>query len=149
MYISKDRYEELKRELERLESKGRKEIAKRLKEAKQLGDLSENSEYQEARNSQAWLEQKIEHLTEVLRQAEIIRKSAHKETVSMGSQVVLRKNGDEKTYTIVGSDEADPRKGSISNESSLGKLLIGKRVGDEVKLKTPKGEVHYSIIDIS
>ncbi len=149
MYISKDRYEELKKELERLETEGRKEIAKRLKEAKQLGDLSENSEYQEARSGQVWLEQKINHLTEILRQAEIIRKSPNKEVVGLGSEVVLRKDGEEKTYTIVGSDEANPSKGSISNESSLGKLLLGKRVGDEVTLKTPRGEAHYSIMKVS
>jgi len=149
MFISKEKFEELKRELSRLETEGRREIAERLREAKELGDLSENSEYQEARNEQAWLEQKIGRLTEVVRQAEIIKKPAEGSAViNVGAEVTVRKDGTETTYTIVGSDEANPSAGRISNESPLGKLLIGRSAGNEVVLKTPKGEMRYTIVTV-
>ena len=147
-YLSQERYDELSNELVVLKKKGRKDIAERLKQAKEMGDLSENSEYQEAREEQNVLEQKINQIEETLRSASIIKKSLGTATVRIGSRVKIKKNGDFFAYTIVGSSEAKPLTGLISNESPMGKELLGKKAGDVVKVKTPKGEVVYEVVGI-
>lgn len=148
-YLTRERYKELEEELKELKTKGRKKVAERLKKAKALGDLSENSEYQEARNERDHLEQKINKLQNILRNAEIIKKSQNNDKVRVGSKVKIKRGKTEKEYTIVGSQESDPAEGLISNESPIGEALLGARLGEEVKVKTPKGNKNYEIVKIS
>lgn len=148
-YLTKEKYDKMKAELEELKTKGRKEIAESLEYAKSLGDLSENAEYQEARASQAEIEERIQKLEQVLMNAEIV--TAHKgDTVGIGVTVVVRKDGskDEVTYEIVGSEEADTKLGKISNRSPIGEAMMGKKKGDIFEVKTPKGGSKYTIISI-
>lgn len=147
-YLSEERFKELELELENLKTEGRRKIAEKLKQAKELGDLSENAEYQEARNEQDFLEQRINQLEEIIRNAEIVKKKKGGDVVSIGSKVKVKKNDSVAVYTIVGSNEAKPTEGLISNESPLGKSLLGKRVGERVTIKTPKGEISYQIVAI-
>jgi len=148
-YLLKERYEKLKKELEYFKGRERRKIAKRLKEAKELGDLSENSEYQEARNDKTILDQKINQLEEILRNAEVIKKLGKSNKVQIGSQVEIRKDGVKTIYTIVGSNEANPFEGKISYESPLGKELLGSKVGDDVVFETPGGKKVLKIIKIN
>lgn len=148
VYLTKDRYEELQKELDELKTTGRGEVADRLKHAKELGDLSENSEYQEAREEQSRLEQKINQLEELLRHSSIIKKSNGIDSVRIGSKVKVQKNKETTMYTIVGSNEADPSNGFISNESPIGRSLLGKKVGDTSTFVSPKGEVSCRILAI-
>ena len=147
-YLSRERHNELVKELEELKTNVRRNITGRLKYAKELGDLSENSEYHDARNEQDKLEQKINHLEEILRNSEIIKKPKNQEVVSIGSHVKIKKGASISDYKIVGSHESDPEKGLISNESPIGKNLLGKGVGDKIKIITPKGEKVYQIVSI-
>ena len=147
-YLSQERYDELRKELEELKTEGRQTIAQRLKQAKELWDLSENSEYQEAREEQSRLEQKISQLEDLFRYSSIIKKAAGSQTVRIGSKVKVRKNNEFFTYTIVGSNEARPMEGLISNESPIGRGLLGKKVGDTVFVRAPKGEITYQILAI-
>ena len=147
-YLTQERLEELKKQLQHLKTTRRAEVADRLKRAKELGDLSENSEYTEAREEQSQLENQIFEVEEMLRNAEIIEKSVIGDTVRVGATVMVSKNNKEAKFTIVGSNEANPASGFISNESPLGQALVGKKVGDEVKVKTPAGEVFYKILKV-
>jgi len=148
-YLSQEHYDELQKELEELKTDGRVEVAKRLKQAKELGDLSENSEYQEAKFAQSKLEGRVSELNEIIRNASIIKKSVGTATVRIGSEVKLEKDDkDEVKYTIVGSNEASPLKGLISNESPLGRAILGKKVGDIVKIETAVGWKSYKILSI-
>ena len=147
-YLTQERLEELKKQLQHLKTTRRAEVAERLKRAKELGDLSENSEYTEAREEQSQLENQIFEVEEMLRNAEIIEKSVIGGTVRVGATVTVSKNNKEAKFTIVGSNEANPSSGFISNESPLGQALVGKKVGDEVKVKTPAGEVFYKILKV-
>ncbi|MAF79723.1 transcription elongation factor GreA [bacterium] len=147
-YLTKKRYGELKEKLDELKNSGRREIAARLKHAKSFGDLSENSEYQEARDSQRQLERRIGELEEVVRTSQIIEKAGESEEVGVGSKVTLKKNGDEMVYTIVGSNEAQPTQGLISNESLIGQALLGKKSGESFEVETPAGKMTYKILDI-
>jgi len=148
VYLTKERYEELQKELDELKTLGRGQVADRLKHAKELGDLSENSEYQEAREEQSRLEQKIAQLDELLRHSSIIKKSSGIDSVRIGSKVKVQKNKETAVYTIVGSNEADPSNGFISNTSPIGHSLLGKKAGDIVVFVTPKGEVSCRILAI-
>ncbi|MEW6617170.1 MAG: transcription elongation factor GreA [Patescibacteria group bacterium] len=148
VYLTKERYEELQKELDELKTLGRRQVADRLKHAKELGDLSENSEYQEAREEQSRLEQKIAQLDELLRHSSIIKKSSGIDSVRIGSKVKVQKNKETAVYTIVGSNEADPSSGFISNASPIGRSLLGKKTGDIVVFITPKGEVSCRILAI-
>lgn len=148
-YLTKERYEELKKELDELKTAGRQSVGERLRHAKELGDLSENAEYQAVREEQGLLEKRISDLEDLLDNSSIIDKAAGGETVKVGSNVSLKKNGtDAVSYTVVGSNEADPAKGLISNASPLGKNLLGKRQGEAVTVETPKGKVEYTILKI-
>ncbi len=148
-YLSKEKFNELSKELEQLKTEKRKEIAEKLEFAKSLGDLSENAEYQEARDEQAKTEDRILNLETILKSAEIV---THKEgeLVSIGSRVTICKAGQtkEQIYYIVGSEEVDMTAGKISDKSPLGGCLLNKKKGDTFLCKTPKGEVLYTIIDV-
>ncbi len=148
-YLSQEKYNELTKELEHLRSAARKEVLTELEDAKKLGDLSENAEYHEARKKQADLEERVMVLEALLKNATIL---SHKKTanVSMGSIVVLKKeNGGEKTYEIVGTEEADGALGKLSNKSPIGEALMGKKKGDTISVKTPaKAAVSYKIMEV-
>lgn len=148
-YLTKEKYKDLERELVELKTVKRKEVATNLEYARSLGDLSENAEYQEARELQATIEDRIMTIENTLKTAEIVRE-AHGDHVSMGSVVSIEKSGAKGAlkYKIVGSDEADTASGKISNNSPLGSVLIGKRKGDSVSVQTPKGAMTYKIVAV-
>ncbi len=148
-YLTKEKYQEFKKELEVLRTERRKEVAENLEYAKKLGDLSENAEYQQAREEQAALEDRIAHLEQVIKMAAIVD-DRHSDTVGIGSTVkVQRENtSGEQVYKIVGSEEADMAHGKVSNLSPLGAALIGKRKGESFSIVTPKGKATYKLISI-
>ena len=148
-YLSKEKYHELLKELEVLKTEKRKDVAEKLEFAKSLGDLSENAEYQEARDEQANVEDRIMNLEAILKSAEIVANMGGS-TVAIGSKVTVKKKGskDEKNFLIVGSEEVDMDSGKISNKSPLGSSLLGKEKGTNVMVKTPNGEVEYEVVDV-
>lgn len=148
-YLSKEKYKELGEELNFLKTKKRKDLADKLEHAKSLGDLSENAEYQEAREEQANTEKRILDLEEILKNAVMVEKH-HSNAVEVGAVVIVKKEGEkeEKKFQIVGSEEADTSSGKISNNSPLGASLMNKKKGDIASFKTPLGEVKYKIINI-
>ncbi|HTW96362.1 MAG TPA: transcription elongation factor GreA [Candidatus Methylomirabilis sp.] len=151
--ISPEGYQKLKDELDFLLSVKRKEIADRIEKAKELGDLSENAEYHEAKDAQAFNDGRIIELSTLLKNLTVVEcdgKSNGDGKVAMGSKIVVQnsKTGDEKNYTIVSFNEAAPAEGKISNESPLGVAFLGKKKCDEVSVETPKGEMKYKILKI-
>ena len=148
-YLTQEKYNELVKELEYLKTERRKEVAEQLEYAKSLGDLSENAEYQEARETQANIEDRIKKL-EAMLQSAVIMKMHHTEAVDIGSTVSLMRDGskDKVTYKIVGSEEADLAQGKLSIVSPLGKALVGKKKGEDLVAKTPGGNVSYKVVDI-
>lgn len=149
-FYTKEGLERLKEELEYLETARRKQVAARIKEALQQGDLSENAEYAEAKDEQAFVEGRIAELKETVKNAQIIEKSKGGATeVTLGTTVKIKNaEGEEKEYTIVGSGEADPMNGLISNESPIGKAFLGKKKGDKVEVQTPGGTHEYDIVEL-
>jgi transcription elongation factor GreA len=150
--MTKEGKEKLEQELEQLKTVKRKEVVERIKIARSFGDLSENSEYDSAKEEQAFVEGRITTLENMIRNAKIIEEDQMaKDTVSLGKSVTFVElpNGDEETYTIVGSAEADPFEGKISNDSPIARSLIGKKVGDAVVVQTPGGEMNVKIVTIS
>ncbi len=147
-YLTQERYDALVAELGKLKTEGRQAVAKRLKFAKELGDLSENAEYESAREEKADLEKKIVQLEALLQNASIIKGGNGGDVVKVGSKVKLTKGETTLEYTVVGSNEADPLKGLISNSSPLGREILGKRSGDQVAVQTPKGLIQYQIVSV-
>jgi transcription elongation factor GreA len=147
-YLTKERLEEFKVELEMLKNKKRVEIAERLKQAKEYGDLSENSEYSEAREEQANVETRIAELEDITKEAITIQKPEGGDTVRVGSAVTVKKGEKMATYTIVGPYEAKPEDGKISDESPLGKAFLKRKVGETVEVTTPGGIARYEIAKI-
>ncbi len=148
-YLTAERFEDLKKELESLKTTKRQEIAERLKRAKEFGDLSENSEYTEAREEQSEVEARIYELEEMIKHAAIIKKGGHETGVAhVGSTIKAKKGNKEVNYMIVGSDESKPEVNKISNESPLGRAFLGKKVGDVAEVETPNGKVEFKIISI-
>ncbi len=147
-YLTPERLEELKKELEVLKSERRADVSERLRRAKEFGDLSENSEYTEAREEQSAVETRIAELEDMMKNASIIKKGAGGGEVHIGSTVTVEKDGAERTYTIVGSDESKPEENKISNESPLGAAFLGKKVGESIGVTTPNGEATYKITRI-
>lgn len=141
--------EKLKKELETLVNQRRKEVIERIQEAVAHGDLSENADYAQAKEEQAFIEGRIQELEEIIKNAEIIKSNGDRGVVSVGSTVKLHANGQEKNYTIVGSNEANPAQGRISNESLVGQKLLGAKPGDKVEVETPAGKIEYEIMEIS
>ena len=150
--ITDDGLKKLEEELEYLKTTGRTEIAEKIKIARGYGDLSENSEYDEAKNEQAKIEARIVEIEAMLKNVEIItdiKGSAKRVMVGVKVKVLDLEYNEEFEYRIVGSTEADPRKNKISDESPVGKALIGKKAGDEVIVEAPAGEIKLKIIGIS
>lgn len=148
-YLSKERHAELIKELDHLKTVRRKEIAQDLEYARSLGDLSENAEFNKAREDQAVIEDRISQLETILANAEIV-KVHHSNTVEVGTKVHLKKKGESKsvTYTIVGSEEVNTDENKISLKSPIGAAVIGKVKGDQVNVKTPGGEITFVIDEI-
>ncbi|HEY8363345.1 MAG TPA: transcription elongation factor GreA [Tissierellaceae bacterium] len=152
VFLTEDGLKRLENELEELKTVKRKEIAEKIKQALSFGDISENSEYDEAKNEQAQLEDRINKLESMLRNAKIIDKEEiTTDKVSIGSRVLVKdlEFDEEMEYTIVGSAEADPYNGKISNESPVGKALLGRKSGDIVDVIVPDGVIKYQIISIT
>ena len=148
--LTQEKFDELKAELERLTTTARKEIAESLEYARSLGDLSENAEYQSARELQAATEERIRRLEHIIKSA-VIMSEKKKGIVGFGSEVTICKKGDKDkhVYTIVGSEEADMRDKKISHLSPLGEAMMGKKKGDSFTFSTPAGRQEYCIIDIT
>jgi len=148
-YLTKEKLAEFTKELDYLRTEKRKEVAENLEYAKKLGDLSENAEYHEARQEQAEVEDRINHLENLIKTA-LILDDQHGDIVSVGSTVKIQKDSEKenRTYKIVGSEEADMATGKVSNLSPLGSALLGKKKGEKFEVQTPKGKVHYTLISI-
>jgi len=147
--ISQEGYDKIKEELSFLTTVKRREIADRIERAKELGDLSENAEYSEAKDAQALNEGRVIELTNILKNVTVVQNGGSRNEVLMGSKVtVIDSTGKEKKYTIVSFNEADPLDGKISNESPLGVAFLHHKKGDEVQVITPRGTVKYKIIKI-
>lgn len=140
--------EELKSEHEGLVAQ-RVHVAERIKAARELGDLSENAEYQTAREEQDRLEAKISEIEHILQNSQLIKRPRSDGFVRLGSSVTLKDGGKNLEFQIVGTMEADPLNGKISDESPIGKALIGKQVGDKAEIKTPTGQHSYKIASIN
>lgn len=147
-YVSKESLEELKNEQIKLRDVSIPEIAKRIDEAKQQGDLSENAEYHQAREDMAWAQGRVKDLEQIINNAQIIVKQDHTDTVMVGSSLKVEINGKTKQYTIVGPQEINPAQGLISNESPLGEAFLGHKAGDKVEVNTPAGPTVYKILEI-
>ena|SRR5689334_13507282 len=139
----------LNEELKYLINDKRKEVIERIREAAAHGDLSENADYAQAREEQSFIEGRIQEIEDMIKNAEIITASTQHSTVTIGSTITVKINGDSKTYTIVGSNEANPAEGKISNESLVGRALLGKKLGDKIEVQTPAGEKSYEIASIN
>ncbi|QQG52872.1 MAG: transcription elongation factor GreA [Candidatus Falkowbacteria bacterium] len=146
--ISQEGYNKIKDELTYLTTIKRKEIAERIERAKELGDLSENAEYSEAKDAQALNEGKVLELTNILKNVTIVENGGPSGEVVMGSKVTVVSDGKEKQYTIVSFNEADPLNGKISNESPLGVAFLHRHKGEQVEVETPRGVVKYKITKI-
>lgn len=151
VYLTAEGLKKIQDEYEYLTGTRRKEVAQMIAEAKAEGDISENAGYDEAKTAQGFLEGRIRELENLLKNAQVIEEGRQtKGEVALGSTVIVRESGTdyEETYTIVGSVEADPTKGRISNSSPIGKALIGKRKGQKTTVQTPGGEIIFDILKI-
>ncbi len=144
LYLTQDGLDKLDQELKELKGR-RKDIIKRIQEAKEFGDLSENSEYDDAKNEQAFVEGRIQEIEEVLSRAKVISTdNKHGGIVVLGSKVIVEADGEE-TFTIVGATEADPLSGKISADSPTGKALMGRKIGEKVSVQAPSGTIEYTV----
>jgi transcription elongation factor GreA len=149
--LTPEGFEKLQKELETLTTERRRDVADRIREAREFGDISENSEYDDAKNEQALLEHRIARLKEQLRAAKVIDpKDIGTDVVSVGTRVRVKDvdHGDVDTYEIVGSAEADPANSRLSNESPVGRALIGRKKGETVEVSVPAGAIRLKIMDI-
>ncbi len=149
VYVSAEGLKKMEAELEELRTVKRAEVAERIHNAMEFGDFSENSELEQAKNDQAFLEGRILSLEQMIKKAVVIDQNGHHELVEVGSKVVVEAEGERTAYVIVGSAEAAPAEGRISNESPVGRALIGHRAGETVKLTVPAGTVEMRILGVS
>jgi transcription elongation factor GreA len=148
-YLTAEGEAKLQAELIELKGPRREELAKRLRSAIQMGDLSENADYHQAKEDQGFLEGRIQELEYLLRNVVIIAKNASKDIVSVGSHVTIQEGSfPQETYHVVGAKEADPRNGKISNESPIGKALMDHKAGETVEAETPAGKIKLKILKI-
>lgn len=148
-FISKEKRDELQAEFKDLRENQIPTLAKRIDDARQMGDLSENAEYHQAREDMAWAQSRIKEIEFILDNAVLLStQSSGGSTVDIGTSLTVKVNGKKRDLMIVGAQEADPITGKISNESPLGEALLGKKKGDTVQVETPKGMVEYKIISL-
>ena len=147
VYLTPEGATDLQRELDTLLNERRPELARKLAEAVAQGDLKENADYHDAKEQQAFVEGRINYLTNILRSAVIINHTGKSDMVNVGSTVTIVEDGsdDEETYIIVGAAEANPGEGKISNESPIGSALIGHKKGEKVRVRTPNGDINFKI----
>ncbi|MBI3361616.1 MAG: transcription elongation factor GreA [Chloroflexi bacterium] len=149
IFLTSDGAKKLKHELEHLTTVKRTELAARLRDAIKMGDLSENADYISAKEEQAFLEGKIMELQETLRRATVVAEGSGNDAVGIGQRVTVVETGaDPETFILVGAKEANPREGKISHESPIGKVLMGKRVGDTAEAETPGGTIVFKVLKI-
>ncbi|MBE6936194.1 MAG: transcription elongation factor GreA [Ruminococcaceae bacterium] len=149
--LTPERAKQLQDELEYLKTVREREVADMIKEARSFGDLSENSEYDEAKNEQGKVYSRISELTDILANCVIIEEDQHeRDQIGTGSVIKVRdmEDGFEEEFTIVGSQEADPAIGRISDESPIGRALMGRKAGDEITVRAPAGDIQYLILDV-
>jgi transcription elongation factor GreA len=150
VYLTSEGLKKLQEELEFLRKDKRKEVAQRLHEAMEDGELIENAEYEAAKNEQAFVEGRILEIEHMIAQAQVIERGKSKDVVQVGSTVTVKENGKKtEKYTIVGVAEANPKEGLISNESPLGRALLEHKVGDDVEVKAPAGPLRFRIVKIN
>jgi transcription elongation factor GreA len=148
-YLSREGLDKLRTELDEMTSVKRPEVAQRIHDAKEHGDLSENAEYEDAKNEQAFVEGRIQTLQALIKNATIIDEHHSTDHVQIGSTVKVASDDGEESFTIVGSTEARPTEGRISNESPVGRALLGKKKGEKVVVKVPAGDFTYKVVGIS
>jgi transcription elongation factor GreA len=148
-YISRDGLEKLRKELDETVSLRRPEVAQRIHDAKEHGDLSENAEYEDAKNEQAFVEGRIQTLEALIKNATLIDEHHSVDLVQIGSTVKVKGPDGVEDFTIVGSTEARPTEGRISNESPVGRALLGRKKGDTVTVRVPAGDISYTITGIA
>ncbi len=149
VYVSAEGLKKLQAELEELRTSKRAEVAERIHAAMEFGDFTENSELEQAKNDQAFLEGRIMTLEQMIKNAQIIDETSKHEVVEVGSHVTVESDGRKEKYTIVGSAEASPQEGKISNESPVGRALQGRRAGETVKISVPAGMMEMKILAVS
>ena len=150
IYLTKEGHEKLKEEYRQLTEEKRSKVAARIKEARELGDISENAEYDAAREEQAFVEGRIVELRTLLAHAKIVEDKKRADGyVKVGSKVRVHIDGEETEFELVGAEEADPLKNKVSHESPLGKALIGRRIGEKVEVEAPVGKIFYKILSVS
>ncbi len=149
VYVSAEGLKKLQAELEELRTSKRTEVAERIHAAMEFGDFTENSELEQAKNDQAFLEGRIMTLEQMIKNAEIIDETSKHEVVEVGSHVTVESDGRKEKYTIGGSAEASPQEGKISNESPVGRALQGRRAGETVKISVPAGMMEMKILAVS
>ena len=149
IYLTKEGLAELKKEMDTLTKVKRPDVLSRVTQARNMGDLAENAEYGAAREELSFIDGRIDELEELLKNAVVIRESsAVSRAVKLGSTVTLHTKGKKETFTVVGEWEADPKERKISYESPLGKVLIGKKVGEKVEVEAPAGKITYTISSV-
>jgi len=150
IYLTKEGLAELKNEYDELVNKKRPAVLSRVTQARNMGDLSENAEYVSAREELTFIDGRIDELEIIIKQAVVIREGAKasNHVVKLGSTVTLHSNGKEEVFTVVGEWEADPTNKKISHQSPLGKVLIGKKVGEKVQVEAPVGRLPYTVVAI-
>ena len=148
IYVTKEGLAKLKAELAELNDVKRPEVARRIKEAREMGDISENSEYDAAKQEQSYIEGRISELEEFLKNAEISKDNGKRDIIGVGAMVKIRVDSEEIEYHIVGAPEANPLEKKISHESPLGSALVGKKVGDKIEVEAPMGKLIYTILKI-
>jgi transcription elongation factor GreA len=147
-YVSAQSLETLKQEYETVRNTTIPDIAKRIDEAKQQGDLSENAEYHQAREDMSWAQGRLQELEQIINNSEIITNQKGSDAVNIGSKIVVKINNQKREYTIVGPQEVNPAQGLISNESPLGQAFLGRKVGDKVEVTVPAGKQVFEIMKI-
>ncbi|HEY8136086.1 MAG TPA: transcription elongation factor GreA [Candidatus Limnocylindrales bacterium] len=147
-YLSKEGLEQIRKELEELVNVRRAEIAARIHEAKEHGDITENAEYEDAKNEQAFVEGRIQALSALVKNAVVIEENRSSTHVQIGSTVTIQSKDGKESFMIVGSAEASPAEGRISNESPVGRALLGRKKGEEITVSVPAGDSKYKILSI-
>lgn len=147
VYVTQEGLKSLQEEYDNLSSVRRKEVAEKLRKARELGDVTENAAYDAAKDEQAFIEGRIAELESILKRVEVVKNSGAGK-IAIGSTVQVHLDGDEQEFKIVGAHEADPTAGKISHESPLGQSLLGKKVGDKIEVEAPVGKLTYCILKI-
>lgn len=149
LFLTADGLEKLKEELRDLVDNRRPDVVEQIKRARELGDLSENALYDQARANQSFIEGRIQELEAIVDKAQVIESTSPAGEVGLGSEVVVHIDGDEEKFAIVGEPEADPSNAKISHTSPLGQALMGKKVGEEVEVEAPVGKITYRVVKVS